>query len=159
MHWIFRFFTKKFCNRGVSPTPLLDAIKWYCTSCITFNLNSLKSVFKFTITKHINGVAESMGSVMDLICDKRRGLTIEENGKESMIHWNWIVVSLFDSLGKQSLNSLFRGRPWHFLTRPRAFWVYRFEKHLKKEIKNALLYIWFIIEYVCFKILTNLFKF
>ena len=37
---------------------------------------------------HAEGVAESMGCVMDSHCQKRRGLTIEEMGNESIIHWS-----------------------------------------------------------------------
>ena len=38
------------------------------------------------IVKHTGGVVESMKSVIDFKCDKLRGLTIEEIGKESIIH-------------------------------------------------------------------------
>ena len=60
---------------------------------------------------HAEGVAESMGSVMDSHCDKRRGLTIEEMGKETIIYWNGPPVHLADNLGEKSLNRLFMGRP------------------------------------------------
>ena len=78
-----------------------------------------------------------MGCVMDSKCDKRRGITIGEIGKESMIHWNKNLVPLFDNPGEQSLHSLFRYHPLHYVTRTRAFSVYRFEKCLRAEIEIA----------------------
>ena len=66
------------------------------------------------------GVAESRESVVDFKCDKWRGVTTEENGKESIIHLTGTVLSLFDNHGEQSLHSLFRGRTWHLIKRTRA---------------------------------------
>ena len=46
----------------------------------------LKAVKNRELYKVQGRVAESMGSVMDSKCDKRRGLIIEEIWKESIIH-------------------------------------------------------------------------
>ena len=43
---------------------------------------------KCTMKTYAEGVAETMGSVIDSHCQKRRGLTIEEMGNEFIIHWS-----------------------------------------------------------------------
>ena len=48
--------------------------------------NILHFLLKCTMKTHAEGVAESMGSVIDSHFQKRRGLTIEGMGKESIIH-------------------------------------------------------------------------
>ena len=50
--------------------------------------NILRFLLKCIMKTHAEGVAESMGSVMDSHCQKRRGLAIEEMGNESIIHWS-----------------------------------------------------------------------
>ena len=74
-----------------------------------------------TVKTHAEGVVESMGSVMDFHSDKRRGLSIEDVGKESIIHWNGPPVNLASHLGEKSLNRLFKGRKWHFVTKRGQF--------------------------------------
>ena len=55
-------------------------------TCTKGHKNFLHVDLRWPKKKHTLGVVESRGSVMDSICDKRRGLTIEENGKESIRH-------------------------------------------------------------------------
>ena len=43
--------------------------------------NILHFLLKCTMKTHTEGVAETMGSVIDSLCQERRGLTIEEMGK------------------------------------------------------------------------------
>ena len=40
------------------------------------------------VKTHAEGVAESMGNYIDLHSDKRRGMEIDDVGKEAMVHWN-----------------------------------------------------------------------
>ena len=75
----------------------------------------LHFLLRCTMKTHAEGVAESMGSVIDTHIEKRRGLNIEEVGKESIIHWNGPPIHLSDSLGEKALNRHFKGRPWHFV--------------------------------------------
>ena len=77
--------------------------------------NFLNFLLRCTVKLHAEGVAESMGSVIDIHSDKRRGLNIEDVGKESIIHWNGPPIHLCDSLGEKSLNRHFKGRLWHFM--------------------------------------------
>ena len=41
---------------------------------------------------------------------------IEDVGKESFIDWNGPPVHLSDSLGIKTLNRIFKGSKWHFVT-------------------------------------------
>ena len=67
---------------------------------------------------HAEGVAESMGSYVDIHSDKRRGLDVAIVGMESYIHWNGPPIHLADSIGVGSLDSYFAGRThWRFVTR------------------------------------------
>ena len=66
---------------------------------------------------HAETVAESMGNLVAMHCDKRRGLGIEDVGKETFINWNGPPVHMADSLGVKTLNRLFKGKKWHFVTR------------------------------------------
>ena len=50
--------------------------------------------FLLTMKKNAEEVAESIDSVMDFHCQKRRGHTIEEMGNESIIHWSGPPVHL-----------------------------------------------------------------
>ena len=81
---------------------------------------------------HAEGVAESMGSVMDLHSDKRRGLSIDDVGKESIIHWNGPPVHLAEALGEKALNRVFKGRPWHFVTKKGNISTVYEMNHLKR---------------------------
>ena len=67
---------------------------------------------------HAEGVAESMGNIMEINGDKRRGrMEIDDIGDESMIHWNGPPLHLADSLGMEALDIHFGGRAkWNFVT-------------------------------------------
>ena len=70
------------------------------------------------VKTHAEGVAESMGSYVDIHSNKRRGLDIAVVGSESYIHWNGPPIHLADSIGQASLDSYFAGRShWRFVTR------------------------------------------
>ena len=69
------------------------------------------------VKTHAEGVAESMGNYIDLHSDKRRGMEIDDVGKEALIHWNGPPVHLADNLGINSLNRKFSGTHWNFTTR------------------------------------------
>ena len=78
-----------------------------------------------------------MRSILDSKCDKRRGLIFEEIGKESIVHKNGTLVPLFDNLGEQSLDSLFKGGLWYFVTRARAFdFSVNVLMHVQKIVKK-----------------------
>ena len=98
--------------------------------------NFLHFFLRCTVKTHAEGVAESMGSVMDLQSDKRRGLSIEDIGKETLVHWNGPPVHLADSLGEKSLNRMFKGRPWHFVTRRSN--VSTVMKRISKKLEGAI---------------------
>ena len=70
------------------------------------------------VKTHAEGVAESMGSYVDIHSDKRRGLDVAVVGIESCIHWNGPPVHLADNIGVASLDSYFAGRSdWRFVTK------------------------------------------
>ena len=67
---------------------------------------------------HAEGVAESMGNILDMHCNKRRGLDISNAGVEAKINWNGPPIHLADNLGEALLDAYFGGRnKWHFDTR------------------------------------------
>ena len=67
---------------------------------------------------HVESVAESMGSIIDLHSDKRRGIDVTVVGEESMIHWNRLPVNKANDLLEAVLDRHFGGRRnWHFITR------------------------------------------
>ena len=70
-----------------------------------------------TVKTHAEGVAESMGNLVEMHSDPRRGnMDIEDVGKEAMIHWNGPPLAMADRLGKGSMDRIFgRGR-WNFTT-------------------------------------------
>ena len=67
---------------------------------------------------HVESVAESMGSIIDLHSDKRRGIDVRVVGEESMIHWNGPPINRANDLLESALDRHFGGRRnWHFITR------------------------------------------
>ena len=77
----------------------------------------LHLMLRCLLKTHAETVAESMGNLVAMHCDKRRGLGIEDVGKETFISWNGPPVHMADSLGVKTLNRLFKGEKWHFVTR------------------------------------------
>ena len=77
----------------------------------------LHLMLRCLLKTHAETVAESMGNLVAMHCDKRRGLGIEDVGKETFINWNGPPVHMADSLGVKTLNRLFKGKKWHFVTR------------------------------------------
>ena len=57
-----------------------------------------------------------MGNYVELHFDKRRGLDIDDVGKESLILWNGPSVQLADRLGINSFNRRFKSTHWNFVT-------------------------------------------
>ena len=76
----------------------------------------LHLLLRCLIKTHAETVVGSMGNLVDLHCEKRRGLGIEDVGKETFIDWNGPPVHLADNLGTKVLNRLFKGSKWHFVT-------------------------------------------
>ena len=76
----------------------------------------LHLLLRCVIKTHAETVAESMGNLLDLHCEKRRGLGVQDVGLEVFIDWNGPPVHLVDSLGTRSLSRLFNGGKWHFVT-------------------------------------------
>ena len=63
---------------------------------------------KCLVKTHAEGCAESMGNLVDMHCDKRRGrMDLEDIGKEAAIHWNCPPLAKADGLGTRSLDKLF----------------------------------------------------
>ena len=82
------------------------------------DIEDFLSLFLRCIVKtHAEGCAESMGNLVDMHSDKRRGrMELENTGKEVAIHWNCPPLAKADGLGMRALDRLFgRGR-WNFLT-------------------------------------------
>ena len=69
------------------------------------------------------------------------GEVIKEVDKESIAHLNGTLVSLFDNFGEQSLHSLFRVRPLHFVTRTRALRVLEITVEQKLNYPSSDLYL------------------
>ena len=60
---------------------------------------------------HAEGVVESMGSIVEMHADKRRGrMDISDIGVEALIHWNGPPLAKADKLGEASLDRVFGGR-------------------------------------------------
>ena len=67
---------------------------------------------------HVESVGESMGSIINLHSDKRRGIDVRVVGEESMRHWNGPPVNRANDLLESALDRHFGGRRnWHFITR------------------------------------------
>ena len=73
-------------------------------------------LLRCVVKTHAETVAESMGNLVDLHCEKRRGLGVQDVGLEVFIDWNGPPVHLVDSLGTRTLSRLFNGGKWHFVT-------------------------------------------
>jgi hypothetical protein len=76
----------------------------------------LQLFLRCIVKTHAEGCAESMGNLVDMNSDKKRGrMELENTGKEAGIHWNCPQFAKADGLGTRALNRLFgRGR-WKFL--------------------------------------------
>ena len=59
---------------------------------------------------HAEGVAESMGNIIDIHCGKRRGLDISTVGMEAKIHWNGPPALCTHNLAESSRDSYFTYR-------------------------------------------------
>ena len=57
-----------------------------------------------------------MGNLVEMHYEKRRGLGVEDAGRETFIDWNGPPVHLVDALGEKTLNRVFEGGKWHFVT-------------------------------------------
>ena len=69
------------------------------------------------VKTHAEGVAESMGNVIEIHGDKRRErMHIEDLGREAFIHWNGPPVHKADRLGKKALDRHFKNGRWNFIT-------------------------------------------
>ena len=66
---------------------------------------------------HAEGVAESIGNIVDMHAAKRRGrMDIQDVGREAYIHWNGPVLSKADKLGTRTLDRLFGAERRNSLT-------------------------------------------
>ena len=81
-------------------------------------LEDFLSLFLRCIVKtHAEGCAESMGNLVDMHSDKRRGrMDIESTGREAAIHWNCPPLAKADGLGHRALDRLFGHGKWNFVT-------------------------------------------
>ena len=71
-----------------------------------------------TMKTHAEGVAESMGNLIDIHSDKRRDMGVDNVGLEAQIDWNGPPIHLADRLGEKTFDRIFGGRSkWHFITR------------------------------------------
>ena len=71
--------------------------------CLSF----LHLILRCVLKTHAETVAESMGNLVYMHCEKRRGSGIADVGKETFIDWNGPPVHLLTNLGlKSSIVSL-----------------------------------------------------
>ena len=59
---------------------------------------------------HAETVAESMGNLVDMYCEKRKGLGIEDVGKETFINWNGHLYTWLIVLGLKPLIGCLKGK-------------------------------------------------
>ena len=79
------------------------------------NLHVWKVLFlRCALKTHVESVAESMGSIVDLHSEKRRGIGVTVVGEESMIHWNGPLANKANGLLEEALDRHFGAGP--FLT-------------------------------------------
>ena len=78
----------------------------------------LSLLLRCVVKTHAEGVAESMGNIIEIHSDKRRGrMDIDDAGKEAMINWIRPPLHLADNLGMKSMDSRLGGRTkWNFVT-------------------------------------------
>jgi hypothetical protein len=70
------------------------------------------------VKTHAEGVVESMGNLVEIHGDKRRGnMDISDIGKEALIDWNGPPLAKADRLGKEALDRHFGKGRWNFITR------------------------------------------
>ena len=88
---------------------------------------------RYLVKTHAEGVVESMGNIVEIHSDTRRGkMELEDVGKEALIHWNGPPVSSADKLGVAALNIVFGGRQWNFVT-----WANKSDSVVTKRLKNV----------------------
>ena len=69
------------------------------------------------VKTHAEGVVESMGNVVEIHSDPRRGtMDIEDVGKEALIAWNGPPIAQAEKLGHAVMNKIFGSSRWHFIT-------------------------------------------
>ena len=76
----------------------------------------LHFMLRCLVKNHAETVVESMGNLVDMHSEKRRGLGIEDVGRETFIDWNGPPVHLCENLGTKTLDRIFKGSKWHFIT-------------------------------------------
>ena len=76
--------------------------------------NFLHLLLRCIVITHAEGVAESMGSLIDIHSDKRRNLCIEDVGKDALVHRNRPPLHLSDALRVNA-------RDRHFITKNSKF--------------------------------------
>ena len=91
---------------------------FYKEPSLYLGLEDFLALFLRCLVKtHAEGCAESMGNLVDMHCDKRRGrMELEDTGKEAAIHWNCPRLAKAEGLGTRSLDRLFGQGKWNFLT-------------------------------------------
>ena len=77
----------------------------------------LSFLLRCIVKTHAEGCAESMGNIVEMHSDKRRGnMELLDAGKEAAIHWNCPPLSKADGLGTRALNKHFGAGRWNFIT-------------------------------------------
>ena len=67
---------------------------------------------------HAEGGVESMGTLVEIHGDKRRGaMDISDIGKEALIDWNGPPLARADKVGKEALERHFGKGRWNCVTR------------------------------------------
>ena len=69
------------------------------------------------VKTHAEGVVESMGNLVEIHSDPRRGnMEIDDVGREALKHWNGPPVGKAEKLGVEALNRVFGVGHWNFTT-------------------------------------------
>lgn len=66
--------------------------------------NFLHILLRCATKTHAEGVAESMGNLVDMHSNKRRWLDVADVGVEAKIHWNGPPIHMSHTLGEAALD-------------------------------------------------------
>lgn len=138
----------KFYQKVSEPREIVE-LKWFHLFLKEGDLfggiqNFLHFFLRCATKTHAEGVAESMGNLVEIHSEKKRGLDISAIGKEAKIHWNGPPIHHSQVLGEAVLDRHFGGRNrWHFITQQNKKDSVVTAK-LKREVPKLPFYHWYL---------------